>query len=636
MSALDDMAEFKKVPKDYVCNESGVYFLDEDKEGNPKKIQITTKPIVVKAISRDKSGDNWGVLVWWKDLDNKVHELALPKKLFHARGTDIQQLLADGGLPIRIGRERDLLNYLASFNVKDRLIAASCTGWLHDAFVLPTHTIREPAGNKVVYQPSGFSNVPKAIHSHGTLKDWQSGLANASEGLRFLVCASLSAPVRYKTGIEAGGFHIYNTTSQGKTTALQAASSVWGNGVDPAISGGDGAYIQRWNATGNALEAVAECFNDLPLVIDEIGEGDPREFGKTIYRIISGTGKSRLKDTANLRNNRSWRVTVLSAGELAVSAFIESGGGQVKGGQLVRMIDVDLSQLEALFSGADEANAMKKHCALHYGHAGVELISRIDDLSEGWKEFDYSVIGTANTPIAKRVLTRFALVAHTGIIAVKAGILPWTESQVISSVNACYSAWHSQIDIVSDVDRGVDAIRDFILSDDARFERDNSTPIPQNRAGWFRGDMYHFAPKAFKEACKGVDAVKVKKSLKELGYLHINKVGKLTSNISVGKTSTSVVSVKAEILNKSLLSGGIRGNTGTKPENSTNASNTPTKIQGVTGVTPNLCNTPNTPTNLQGVMAESHVITGIVPPVPLIPLKNSQCKNNSGDEEVFF
>lgn len=89
-----------------------------------------------------------------------------------------------------------------------------------------------------------------------------------------------------------------------------------GNGVDPAILGGDGAYIQRWNATGNALEAVAECFNELPLTIDGIGEGDPREFGKTIYRIISGTGKRRLKDTANLRNNRTWRVTVLSAGEI--------------------------------------------------------------------------------------------------------------------------------------------------------------------------------------------------------------------------------------------------------------------------------------------------------------------------------
>ncbi len=306
--SLDDKQEaylketklYPDIPSGYQCfSKIGVFMLSEDKDGNEKKIQVTTRPIIVKALSRDEENGNWGMLVWWLDMDNNEHQLAIPKKLFHANGTDIQQLLADNGLPIMIGKEKILLNYLASFNVKERLIAASCTGWLNNAFVLPSESLRQPRGNCIVYQPSGFSNISNAISKAGTLKEWQQGMANASSMIQFLVCASLAAPVRYKVGIEAGGFHIYNTTSQGKTTALQAGASVWGNGKDPGIEGGDGAYIQRWNATGNALEAVAESFNDLPLVIDEIGEGDPREFGKTIYRVISGTGKSRFWRSGN-------------------------------------------------------------------------------------------------------------------------------------------------------------------------------------------------------------------------------------------------------------------------------------------------------------------------------------------------
>ncbi len=154
-----------------------------------------------------------------------------------------------------------------------------------------------------------------------------------------------------------------------------------GNGVDPAIAGGDEAYIQRWNSTANALEAKAETFNDLAMIIDEIGEGDPREFGRTIYRVISGTGRGRANRSGGLRDSKSWRVTILSAGEVAVSDFIESGGGHVKGGQMVRMVDLDLATISKLFDSAEEADAMKKLCATHYGHAGVEMLKAIPDLA---------------------------------------------------------------------------------------------------------------------------------------------------------------------------------------------------------------------------------------------------------------
>jgi len=607
-------------PKGYTCTLNGVQRMVED--GDPE--WITFKPVEVTALSRDESGNNWGVLVWWVDLDGKEHEIAIPKKLFHAQGTELAQLLADGGLQIVPGREKALLRYLAAFNVEYKLMAASSTGWLKESFVLPTESINEPEGQRIVYQPTGLSNISKSIHRKGSFDTWKEGMASASPMIIFFVCAGLSAPVRFKTGIEAGGYHAYNLTSQGKTTMLQAVSSVFGNGVDPAIAGGDEAYIQRWNGTANALEAKAVAFNDLPMTIDEIGEGDAREFGQTIYRIISGTGRSRAGRSGELRDSKSWRVTIVSAGELAVSDFIESGGGSIKGGQMVRLVDIDLSVNEKLFKNAGEANSMKKLCANHYGHAGVEMLKAIPDLTYGWKDFDQSIIGEAATSIASRVRTRFALVAYTGVIAAKAGILPWRKEQIIESVKSAYLSWHDNISVVSDIDRGVEAVKDFILKHESRFETNSEHP-PANRAGWYRDGMYHFSPAAFKEACSGSDPTKVKKALRDLGLLHTNKRKGFQSTVKVSKKSINVISVKSEILSNSLKQGSAGSVGSAELDISTVKSGTTSECKVVSGSAGNgdelNSGTTDTTSERKVVSAESPVNKGWTPPTPPTPPK---------------
>ncbi|MCU7960971.1 MAG: DUF927 domain-containing protein [gamma proteobacterium symbiont of Bathyaustriella thionipta] len=271
--------EEKSAPGGFESDKGGVFEVRKDKDGQPVKKQITYKPVSVKAISRNHEGENWGVLVHWEDMDGKEHERAIPKKLFHANGTELACLLADGGLPIKPGQERKLLQFLAAFKTTARMKAADCTGWLEKSFVLPDKTINETESERIVFQPAGLSNISKAITTKGTHAEWMKGIENATPLAIFCISAALSAPIRYLVGVEAGGFHLFNTTSKGKTTVLQAAASVWGNGTDPQISGGDSAYIQRWNSTTNALESKAEAFNDLPMIVDEIGEGDPREFG---------------------------------------------------------------------------------------------------------------------------------------------------------------------------------------------------------------------------------------------------------------------------------------------------------------------------------------------------------------------
>ncbi len=533
-------------PQGFECNDKGVFVLKEDKDGNTEKLPITQKPVRVTALSRDVAKENWGRLVRWVDHDGHEHEQAIPANLFHAtNGGELISTLASGGLPIVAGREKDLMRYLCVAAPPERLVAATSTGWHGEAFVLPGETINQPDGERIVFQPAGLSNVSKAIHRKGTLIGWQAAIEEMPPIGIFNICASLSSPLRFLAEVEAGGFHNYGRTSTGKTTTLQGAASVWGDGVDPSHAGGREAVIQRWNSTSNALEAKAEAFNDLPLVVDEIGEGEAKSFGQTIYRILSGTGRARAKRDGSLANSKAWRTMIISAGELPVSQYIEEGGSKARGGQLVRLVDIPFDNG---FTSGKEADLVKRECARHYGHAGPALLES-GDLMSSWSDFDHEQIGHAVTNEAGRVRKRFALAAYAGVLGVEREILPWTVEQVIEATRSAYAGWLTSSDGVSDVERGVENVVDFLLAHGAsRFEQQHDQHVTRDRAGWFRDGMYHFTPKAFREACAGAPDKDVKKALRERGLLHTNRQGTFTATIRVDGQTTNVVSVRASVL----------------------------------------------------------------------------------------
>ncbi|MDX8376943.1 MAG: DUF927 domain-containing protein, partial [Mariprofundales bacterium] len=460
---------FGNIPDGYICGPTGVFRIP-DGDGSPEP--ITKAAVWVEALSRDGKGGNWGRLMRWIDHDGKEHERAMPANMFHAQGNELAQELALAGLPIITGKERKLLQYLSAFQPDKRMTSAPCTGWQETAFVLPDQTLREPKSEKILFQPTEGNPMDAVFSSNGTLDEWRKDVAGEANTnlMCFAICASLAAPLRYLTQTDGGGFHFYGTTSKGKTTMLQAAASVWGNSSDPARSGGGDCYLQRWNSTSNALEGIAACFNDLPLIVDEIGEGDAKDFGRTIYRIISGTGKSRSTRTGGLRARKSWRVFLLSSGELPVTEYIAEGGGKVRGGQLVRLADIEASNI---FANAIEANNMKSACAKYYGTAGRAFIERlnIESMRQQWLQFDATIIGDAPTNEAGRLRDRFALVAFAGELAINLGVLPWQSGVVLQTVQQLYNEWLGTDHAISEGERGMRNIAAFIERyGDSRFQ----------------------------------------------------------------------------------------------------------------------------------------------------------------------
>ncbi len=546
------------IPPGYYCDKNGVSKAKNDDDSQ----QLTLKPVWVDALSRDGSRENWGRLVCWQDHDDQYHKRAVKAGRLHAHGNELAQELADAGLPIVPGKEKELLRYLADFRPKARMIAVTSTGWFHDVFVLPNQIIGESPGERIVLQPPTYHAAADAIYAKGTLKEWQEHIARPAARnplLRFALSSAFAGPLRFLSGIEAGGFHFYGQTSSGKTTLLQVAGSVFGNSADPAQVGGDNAYLRRWNMTSNAMEGIAEAYNDLPLIIDEISEGDERSFGTAIYRLMGGTGRERADRTGAARKHRSWRGWLLSAGEIPVSQHIDASGQKARGGQLVRLVDVPV---DTIFDDAASANQMKEACALYFGAAGPAFIKNlVDDLERLRQDLRQSQevaeeIGEASTNEEKRVRTRFAFCALAGEMAIATGILPWNKGIAFEACKHTYGLWKQDNAVVSDVLRGIMNVRSFILKHgSSRFERELApTQIERmvyNRAGWYRDGRYNFTPEAFREACGGVLETVVKKALNEAGWLHTaDAPGRLRSTIHVHGTPTHVVSVREAILDE--------------------------------------------------------------------------------------
>ena len=88
----------------------------------------------------------------------------------------------------------------------------------------------------------------------GRLATGVAGLAvgNPASALRrHSPCGSLLSLV----GMEGGGFHLKGESTDGKTTVMKAAASVYGY---------PDRYSQTWRATGNAIEGIASRRNDAP------------------------------------------------------------------------------------------------------------------------------------------------------------------------------------------------------------------------------------------------------------------------------------------------------------------------------------------------------------------------------------
>lgn len=529
---------------------------------NPDKdeVRITHRPCGVVAHCRDGARVNWGALLRWMDRDGGIHEIAVPVGRFHEVGGALPMELANAGLPIVPGKERKLLEYFANCHPVTRHRAATMLGWQDGlpAFVLPKETLGGTSSHeRVVYQPDRYSPSADSVRAAGTLEGWQQAIAKACQGnpvLAFGVSAAFAAPLFDVVGLEGGGFHLFGVTSHGKTTLLQVAASVWGDGTDPA-EGRRSAYVKKWNLTKNATEGLAEAHNDLPLCLDEVGEADVRDFGRMIYQLAGGQGKARMESSAVLKPPKVWRTLVLSTGELPASEAVEQEGRIMRGGQAARMIDLPardpqtgegiVLELHGAESPAAFVDALKRACREHCGWAGPDFVRRV--LVEGREALRPQLRTRLDDLVATlsprgaaaevvRVVKRLALVALAGELALEWGLVPWEKAVPLQAARTMVERFiQNRGGAGGQAEQAVHKVRAFMLlharSRFADLKHDGQSTI--NLAGYRdpQEKVFYFTAKGFQEACAGQAARDVARYLKEKGLLETPDEGHLTQRI---------------------------------------------------------------------------------------------------------
>lgn len=533
----------------------GVVYQGADNGGKPPPKSWICAPLHVKAATRDAKSSDWGRLLEWQDRDGVIHQWAMPLELLQGDCLEIRKALARRGLAIATSRKaRELLtSYLQVWPVDTFVRCTARMGWHGNVYVTPSESIGK-TDEIVMFQHT--QAIEPALATAGTVSDWRDNVAALAAGnsrVAFALAVAFAGPLVKIVAEDSGGFHLRGASSTGKTTALEAAASVWGN---PRM------YMRRWRATTNGLEGLALLHNDGVLILDELSQIDPREAGQAAYMLANGQGKNRANQSGAARESARWRVLVLSSGEEPLEALIARAGGRVNAGQDIRLADIEadaganMGAFELLHDRPNPgalALAIRDASARYHGAVGIEWLRRIvadlDTLpiiiADGVRQFiDENVPANASAQV-HRVARRFALVAVAGQLATHYGLTGWAEAEADEAAQKCFAAWLANFGTESHEDGAlINQVRGFLDAHGAsRFEKMDS-PNEQktiNRVGYYRIrdgiPEYLVLPGAFAtEVCKGFSQSHAAKVLIEAGMLIAGKNGKTSSSLRLPHT----------------------------------------------------------------------------------------------------
>jgi len=496
-------------------------------------------PLHVEAVT-SSDGVDFGRLLRFRNTLANWREWAMPMQLLKGSGEDMRGELLNMGVEIDPDAFKLLNRYIQGQHPKRHVIAATATGWHSPTlFIMPRQNIGK---GEAIYQSeaANFDDFRQA----GTLEGWQAEIGTRCAGNPLLmlgVCVALAGTLLYHLQRQGGGFHIVGDSSTGKSSAIQAAASVWGHGEQ---------FKRTWRATGNGLEGIAAQRNDTLLALDEIGEADPREIGAVVYSLANGTGKARAGRTGAARATRRWRVMLLSSGELGLSAHMAEGGKRSRAGQEVRLLDIPArrtfgawDELHGLPGGREFSDAIQRASVTHYGHIGPAFIRKLlecgeaDDLPKMLTKLCESY--PSGSGQESRAAERFAIVAMAGELAIEWGLLPAPTGAAHDAMLVLSNAWRSSRGQSQGEDATIQAsLCDFISRHgDALFSELGGDAIVRDRAGWWKNEgerrVWLFTPEGLRRAVPGFDMTRILDAVAAAGWITEHHAGKRAKRVKM-------------------------------------------------------------------------------------------------------
>lgn len=397
--------------------------------------------------------------------------------------------LLNAGYNMDIYYSKQLQGFLNQYQPDSDIVATTQIGWVNDSYVLPNLIIGD---NKNIRYYG--SVVDGKFTRNGTLEQWRDNVAHHCVGYEMLELglysgfASLLMPF-----VDFGfGLHFHGDSSKGKTTILRVASSIFGRPKE---------YINKWNATHNGMEFIGYNSNHALCALDEVNEAG-RSTLDSIYMLIDGRGKSRaISRTGGVEQAKpkTWQTVVLSTGEVSIEDLALQYGKNLKAGEAVRMIDIEVNQI---CKDKSHADTLIENSAKYYGIASIAFVEYLQahksiDVVSMYKQYYRELIEPFNElhGQASRVAKYFALLRVAGTLAIQAGILPNTFKPQYYT-NNLFSSWLQSNSMDKETKEAINAL--IMAIDDRENWFSNNTlnyemRIP-NKIGIFDGYDYFLIP----------------------------------------------------------------------------------------------------------------------------------------------
>lgn len=555
--------------------EDGIYEVRTNKDGGEFEVLISSC-IEVVALTRDANNKNWGLLLIFHDRDGNKHEWAMPKEMLASKD-EYRQVLLSRGADIYPAGLTKLPEYFIAANPSERALCVNSIGWHGPVFVLPAKSYGKCL-ERVLLQTANARKVSSYAIS-GTLLEWQNNIGNKCVGnsrIILAVCVSLTGPLLDALKLENGGFHFRGQSSTGKTKTLSVSASIYGGK----------AMVRVWRATGNAIESLAREHNDTVLLLDELGQVDPAEAGDIAYTLGNGQTKARSNVNGDAKETLNWRLLFISTGEIGLAEHVAAGGGTVKAGQEIRMLDIPadanagygvFENIHGATGPAVFADSLQNLSETYYGSPADALLTKLTETGELIRavafirkvqdQFVQQYVSVDAHGQVTRAATRFGAVAGVGEYCISIGILPWDAGHATWGVRQCYLAWlEARGDgSASEEIRALAQVIEYIeCNGESRFTimqegfEDNVGQRTINRTGfrkilddgstefWVLPEMYRT------EMCRGFDPKLVTRVLKERGHLEVDRAGKT----SIVKQVPGMGTQRVYVIKPSLMQSG--------------------------------------------------------------------------------
>jgi hypothetical protein len=360
-------------PKPYFRGKTGgVYVRRTSEDGEPEdKCVYHNDLYIVKRVRDIEVGE--AVVVRLHLPVDGIREFLVPLASITSR-EELRKALAQQGVAVL--NPQEIMQYLTTCvnelqGSSAALDARSQFGWTDNTFTRfvlgdREYTLGETMTN---HESSHTGGLFAAFTPKGSLQGWCEAVhfynRPGMEVHQLVLGSGFGSILMQLDAVHCAALHLKGGSGVGKTTAMAAAASIWGNPEDLIIHERD---------TYNSKMHRAEVYHNLPWLMDELTNTPPEELSNLLYQITGGKQRNRMGSKANAERSRgaSWHLLLVTTGNRSIVEAI-SGIKAAPTAEAQRILECEVPKT---LTAADKAasDAMSMALRKNYGHAGEVFV----------------------------------------------------------------------------------------------------------------------------------------------------------------------------------------------------------------------------------------------------------------------